>query len=141
MKEIFRLCSCLVNCTFFIHIGELLVWYFFVEFLIELPNHPVDLSVCHLNVHFFENFSNLLFGKILATVRSGELFENLNQVLLLCLINLVLLKFLFNGLFFFSFSFLYFLNVKIVFFGFRNPLFLEKHWVFVFALEMHRQVF
>lgn len=134
MKEIFGLCSCLVDCTFFIHIGKLLVRYFFVKFLIEFPNHSVDLSVCHLNVHFFENFSDLLFGKILATVRSGKLFENLDQILLLCLINLVLLKFLFNCLFLFSFSFLYFLNVKIVFFGFCNPLFLEKHWVFVFAL-------
>jgi hypothetical protein len=68
MEEIFGLCSSFVDCAFLIHVCELFVRNFFVELFIEFPNHPIDFSVCHLDVHSDKNIADLFFCKKLPVV-------------------------------------------------------------------------
>ncbi len=141
MKEIFGLCSTFVDCAFFIHVSEFFIRNFFVQFFIEFPNHPIDFSVCHLDVHFGKDIADLFFCEKLSVVRTGQKFENLDQVFLFCLVDIVFLKLLFNSFLFFGFALFNFLNIKIVFLALSDIFFLKQNRVLVLALEMRWEVF
>ena len=52
MEKVFGLGCSFVNSTLFVHINELFYTYLFVEFLVELPDHTIDLCIAHLYTHF-----------------------------------------------------------------------------------------
>jgi hypothetical protein len=127
VEEVFGFSCSFVNCAFFVHVSEFFVGNFLVEFLIEFPNHSIDFGVDHFDVHFGKDITDLFFCEELPVVGGGQKFEDLNEVFFFGLVDVVLLKLLFNGFLFFGLALFNFLNIKVVFLHLSDIFFLEQN--------------
>ena len=138
VEEFFGLCCSFVHHALFIHGDELLLADPLIEVFIELPDHELDLRLCHFHFHLFEDFSNLLSPEGLSTF--CELLEYLKQVLLLCLIDRELIHFLLQGLLLINLPLLELLGIELELLEGALVLFLEYDGVPVFLLQLFGQV-
>ena len=80
MKQVLALCCGSIDGAPFIHIYKFLLRDLFVEILIKLPQHPLDVSLAHPHAHLPQDLFYFALSEILALMLVGQEVEHCHQV-------------------------------------------------------------